>query len=63
MAFSFWITATLVLAWLVYRFLRIRVENSVERNRQRVLDEIQYTPPEHATDNAPTFLGFFHPYW
>ncbi|KAL1934894.1 hypothetical protein VTP01DRAFT_7076 [Rhizomucor pusillus] len=62
MAFSFWITATLVLAWLVYRFLRIRVENSVERNRQRVLDEIQYTPPEHATDNAPTFLGFFHPY-
>ncbi|KAJ8655331.1 hypothetical protein O0I10_009020 [Lichtheimia ornata] len=58
MAITFWITATLVATWLIYRFIRLRTLNNVELNRQRILGSLG----NPSLDTEPIFLGFFHPY-
>ncbi|KAI9499567.1 glycosyltransferase family 4 protein [Zychaea mexicana] len=62
MAVSFWVTTTLVSIWLIYRFLRLRTLNSVDVNRQRVLQDLGRDHTTDAGDSLPIFLGFFHPY-
>lgn len=58
MAVSFWIIACLVSIWLIYRFLRLRLNNRVDVHRQRVLQQLGLQQ-----EDARVFLGFFHPYW
>ncbi|ORY95334.1 hypothetical protein BCR43DRAFT_492818 [Syncephalastrum racemosum] len=60
MAISFWLTVVLVSAWLFLRFFRLRIQNSIEPNRAKVVQELSRVPGAVVED--PVFLGFFHPY-
>ncbi|KAG0166709.1 asparagine-linked glycosylation protein [Apophysomyces sp. BC1015] len=57
MSFTFWLTVILITAYLVVWWFRHRIQKHIGRNRDRILQEVGYT-----ADQAPTFVGFFHPY-
>jgi hypothetical protein len=58
MSFSFWITLGLLSLSLIYTFFKLRVKNTINKNRTRLLQSLGFS-----SQDDPVFLGFFHPYW